>query len=83
MKCPCKVCLIQPCCNQFCSDEREYRHYLNYNINGGHKFIYSKNGNRRKRIPEVKRLQYNSFIEKWNQHVIIANRIIYRKQMEE
>jgi len=78
MKCPCKLCLIQACCNQFCINEREYRHYLNTHILSMKKFIYTKNKSRRKRIPEVKRLHYNSFIDKWNKHEKIATRILDR-----
>ncbi len=82
MKCPCKICISQSCCTQLCINEREYRHYLDTNINSTKKYIFSINGHRRKRLSNVKLLHYNSFINKWNKHAKIALRIIYRNPME-
>jgi len=78
MKTICGECIVYPICAKFCIPHAHFKNALDNEIKKFSRFIYSKNKYRRKRIPEQKRLHYNSLVDKWNlgakQAIVILRR---------
>ncbi len=82
MKNPCKHCIVKACCTQFCDDKENFTDYLNNGITFfGLNHIYSKNGNKKKKVPRAIRLQWEHKNKLQKINIQEINTIINRRYL--
>jgi len=69
MKSPCINCLIASACTLICDEEQEFFDRLVHNLDMFNKYVYSKNGRRRKHLPNNKRKHWNHLCSIHNNHI--------------
>ena len=84
MKNPCYNCIVRACCTVFCEDKEGYSEDLNtYITHLGTKYIYSKSGNKRKKVPKHIKDQWTHLIRCQKINLQEINNIVDRVLIHE